>query len=248
MLLLYSSDSLKGHNQIRKAARDAAAGDFARAGRTAGAMGVNMVMASGVGYAVSSALVGLSGLLDDDEEEFDRMILNRHNMEREASKAKWRSANDVVGYGFGIMGWFAQSVVQLIRSTGEGWSTEVVDIASVTEINEFTEDVVRNVRKASEGELESGNVVDTLIDLGMLFGIPLAAPSRLLGQIGEAVEPPDTDEVLKILRKMDREDDARAKAGEPRLMTKDERRRLAVLERQRRIDLRNKRRAEATAR
>jgi hypothetical protein len=235
-LLMFSSDPLKAYNQLRHAIRDWKV-DPARAGRTAVAVTLNSGLSAGVGLAFSA---GLFSLFDDDDEwnEVDREIQRQMAMDREIHKAKRRLLEDAVTQSTGVIGWFVSSVFYSVDQIIAGGykSSDPVEIAALSEVSEIIEDMAGVVKQSmaerddewTEKTLDLS--VRVLNDAATLTGVPTEAPMRTIRKIREVAAGPNTEEILKELRRRKRD-------GEP--MTRAELNRLYWLEKQ--VDVNSKR-------
>tara|TARA_R100000458_G_C8248721_1_gene226078 strand:- start:75 stop:1406 length:1332 start_codon:yes stop_codon:yes gene_type:complete len=234
-LLMFSSDPMKAHNQMRRAWRERNMdGGRERAARTAAAVTLNSLWSVAVNPLFAALGTGVSaavGWLDDEDEEwsdFDQQVVNAATQDKEVARAAERLSSEFVSNSFGVIGWFASEVTfsaaQLIE--GRRPSTDVVEVPVLGEIN----NLVRSMFNAKYG--------DATMSAFTLAGIPIAGPVRTARKLFDADatltrgDPSglfdDRDYLVwTTLRAKQKED--------PRAMTIEERRRLVALDRKRKV-------------
>jgi hypothetical protein len=242
VLFPFSSDPLKGHNQLRRAIMS---GDPVQIGRTTAGIAGNMALAAAVNPLWALAGLAVANLFGGDEE--DEEIIRRMLMEREMKYSASGLAADAVSSVAGYSGIIASGLVEAAMSSPE-MADDVMEPLAIRMIGDAakqaagatqaTSTLMEYERKEREGTLTPteraripelrrnrargfADVTGTTLQLG---GIPVVSPIRTIVRTAEQVRPP-ASRLLTEYRKREREG----------TLTPAQRRRMAELERLERI-------------
>jgi len=206
VLFPFSSDPLKGHNQLRRAIMS---GDPAQIGRTTAGIAGNMALAAAVNPLWALAGLAVANLFGGDEE--DEEIIRRMLLEREMKYSASALAADAVSSVAGYSGIIASGLVEAAMSSPE-MADDVMEPLAIRMIGDAA-------KQAAAGRY--GEVTGTALQLG---GVPVVSPIRTIVRTAEQVRPP-ASRLLTEYRKRKREG----------TLTPAQRRRMAELERLERI-------------
>jgi hypothetical protein len=242
VLFPFSSDPLKGHNQLRRAIMS---GDPVQIGRTTAGIAGNMALAAAVNPLWALAGLAVANLFGGDEE--DEEIIRRMLLEREMKYSASGLAADAVSAVAGYSGIIASGLVEAAMSSPE-MADDVMEPLAIRMIGDAakqaagatqaTSTLMEYERKEREGTLTPteraripelrrnrargfADVTGTTLQLG---GIPVVSPIRTIVRTAEQVRPP-ASRLLTEYRKREREG----------TLTPAQRRRMAELERLERI-------------
>jgi hypothetical protein len=187
LMFPFSSDPLKGYNQLRRAF---ASGDASTIARTTGGVASNIALAAAVnpvwtatGLAIANAL-GAGG--DDEDEEMIRQMA----MERETSFLLARMAADASAVSFGYLGLVGGAIVDGV-SGGPQRADDVMEPLVVRFLGDTTQYIAR-------GDIPSGTATAL-----QLVGVPVVAPVSTVTSVIEKARPADR-KLLEYYRKLDK--------------------------------------------
>ena len=217
LMFPFSSDPLKGYNQIRRAA---ASGDPALIGRTAAGVAGNMALSAAVNPLWTAAGIAIANALGGGGDEEDEEMIKQMAMEQEFSYIAPRIASDAAAATFGYLGMLGGGIVD-----GALGSAERADDVMEPLVVRFFGDISQY---AAKGDLPS------LTSTGLqMAGVPVVAPVTTVTGVLKKAAPSDR-KLLEYYRKLD-------KAGQ---LNAAQRQRLNVLAARERIRLAQERRAK----
>lgn len=207
-LFPYSSDPLKGHNQLRRAFSSRDPEKIAKA--TAG-VGMNMLWSAAVNPAWAAAFAGLSALLggdDDEDEKAIAAILTEREMKRIVARISAETAAQALGYP----GTFANEVLNAALLGFSGAAEGVGEPLVIASMGELARSLVE------------GKFLEAATTAATMSGIPVAAPARAIaGALPSNVAP--EAKLLTYYRKLRKD----------RKLTPSQAQRLQVLEARNRL-------------
>jgi hypothetical protein len=220
LMFPFSSDPLKGYNQLRRAF---ASGDPEQIAKTTAAVGGNIAIAAAVNPLWTAAGIAIANALGGGGDEEDEEMIKRMAMEREMSYILPRVASDASAAAFGFLGMAAGSIVD-----GAVGSAERADDVLEPLVVRFLGDTAQYLAK---GEFPSAT--ESALQMA---GVPVVAPLASVTGVMEKAAPSDR-KLLEYYRKLD-------KAGQ---LSPKQRQRLNVLAARERIRLAQQRRERETA-
>jgi len=217
LMFPFSSDPLKGYNQIRRAA---ASGDPALIGRTAVGVAGNMALSAAVNPLWTAAGIAIANALGGGGDEEDEEMIKQMAMEQEFSYIAPRIASDAAAATFGYLGMLGGGIVD-----GALGSAERADDVMEPLVVRFFGDISQY---AAKGDLPSLSATGL-----QMAGVPVVAPTTTVTGVLKKAAPSDR-KLLEYYRKLD-------KAGQ---LNAAQRQRLNVLAARERIRLAQERRAK----
>lgn len=217
LMFPFSSDPLKGYNQIRRAA---ASGDPALIGRTAAGVAGNMALSAAVNPLWTAAGIAIANALGGGGDEEDEEMIKQMAMEQEFSYIAPRIASDAAAATFGYLGMLGGGIVD-----GALGSAERADDVMEPLVVRFFGDISQY---AAKGDLPSLSATGL-----QMAGVPVVAPVTTVTGVLKKAAPSDR-KLLEYYRKLD-------KAGQ---LNAAQRQRLNVLAARERIRLAQERRAK----
>jgi hypothetical protein len=215
LMFPFSSDPLKGYNQIRRAV---ASGDSALIAKTAVGVTSNMALSAAVNPLWTAAGIAIANALGGGGDEEDEEMIKQMAMEQEYSYIQPRLASDAAAAVFGYLGMLGGGIVD-----GALGSAERADDVMEPLVVRFFGDISQY---AAKGDLPS--LSSTAMQMA---GIPVVAPATTVTGVLKKAAPSDR-KLLEYYRKLGR-------AGE---LTAKQRQRLNVLAARERIRLAQERR------
>lgn len=212
LLFPYSSDPLKGHNQLRRAFASRDAEKIAKA--TAG-VGMNMLWSAAVNPAWAAAFAGIAFMLGGDDEEDEKAIaaiLTEREMKRVVARIGAETAAQALGYP----GTFANEILNAAILGFSGAAEGVGEPLVISSMGEISRSLVE------------GKALQAATTAATMAGIPVAAPTRAIvgGLPGVAVPE---EKLLTYYRKL-RDDRKLTPAQAKRLRVLETRSRLRKLQ------------------
>jgi len=184
LLFPFSSDPLKGWNQARRATLNPQ-----NAGRTAFAIGANMLW-SAAANPLSLGLAAIAtGLVASDDE--DDELLKRALMEKQAEGAMRRVANELVASVGGYAGIIAGDIYTAYRAMSDGYAPDqTIQLMPLQVANE----VIRSASMGDYGAMAG--------DLAMMAGIPVTMPIESISRdVEKTIATPDSIRKILLARK-----------------------------------------------
>ena len=215
LMFPFSSDPLKGYNQIRRAV---ASRDPALIAKTAAGVSSNIALAAAVNPLWTAAGIAIANALGGGGDEEDEDMIRRMAMEQEMGYLPSRVAGDAASAVFGYLGMAGGAIVD-----GAMGSPERADDVLEPLVIRFLGDTSKYL---AQGDLPS--LSETTLQLA---GVPVVAPVSTVTGVAAKAKPSDR-KLLEYYRKLD-------KAGE---LTPKQRQRLNVLAARERIRLAQERR------
>jgi hypothetical protein len=215
LMFPFSSDPLKGYNQIRRAV---ASRDPALIAKTAAGVSSNIALAAAVNPLWTAAGIAIANALGGGGDEEDEDMIRRMAMEQEMGYLPSRVAGDAASAVFGYLGMAGGAIVD-----GAIGSPERADDVLEPLVIRFLGDTSKYL---AQGDLPS--LSETTLQLA---GVPVVAPVSTVTGVAAKAKPSDR-KLLEYYRKLD-------KAGE---LTPKQRQRLNVLAARERIRLAQERR------
>jgi hypothetical protein len=217
LMFPFSSDPLKGYNQIRRAA---ASRDPALIAKTAAGVSANMALSAAVNPLWTAAGLAIANALGGGGDEEDEEMIRQMAMEQEFSYIAPRVAADAAAATFGYLGMLGGGIID-----GALGSAERADDVMEPLVVRFFGDISQY---AAKGDLPS------LTSTGLqMAGVPVVAPVSTVTGVMKKAAPSDR-KLLEYYRKLD-------KAGQ---LNRAQRQRLNVLAARERIRLAQERRAK----
>jgi len=184
LLFPFSSDPLKGWNQARRATLNPQ-----NAGRTAFAIGANMLWsaaANPLSLGLAAIATGLVASEDEDDE-----LLKRALMEKQREGAMRRIANELVASAGGYAGIIAGDIYTAYRAMSDGYAPDqTIQLMPLQVANE----VIRSASMGDYGAMAG--------DLAMMAGIPVTMPIESISRdVEKTIATPDSIRKILLARK-----------------------------------------------
>jgi len=178
----FSSDPLKGFNQLRRAIGSS---DYGDAAKTTAALAGNIALSAAVNPLWTAIAFGIATAMDggDDDDAIEEILVAR-----EGSGAVRRLASDAAGTAFGYVGLIASGVIDAAMAS----PLYAADTGEPLAIRAFGDLAVA---------MASGNFGDALATSMQMSGVPVVTPVQQVASTVSAVRP-DRRKLIAQYRKM----------------------------------------------
>ena len=186
LLFPFSSDPLKGYNQVQRAIMSK---DKKKIAKTVAGVGGNIVMASAVSPLVTGTALVVASMFDgeDDDEEVTRKYL----MEQELKYALMGAVGDVAAMGVGYTGLVADAIGSSVLGNPQ-MADDTLEPLAIRFYGETTKAIAM------------GNVGEAAAKMSQMAGVPVTAPIQSIAKTVKGVAPDDA-RLLDYYRALNKE-------------------------------------------
>lgn len=186
LLFPFSSDPLKGYNQVQRAIMSK---DKKKIAKTVAGVGGNIVMASAVSPLVTGTALVVASMFDgeDDDEEVTRKYL----MEQELKYALLGAVGDVAAMGVGYTGLVADAIGSSVLGNPQ-MADDTLEPLAIRFYGETTKAIAM------------GNVGEAAAKMSQMAGVPVTAPIQSIAKTVKGVAPDDA-RLLDYYRALNKE-------------------------------------------
>lgn len=186
LLFPFSSDPLKGYNQVQRAIMSK---DKKKIAKTVAGVGGNIVMASAVSPLVTGTALVVASMFDgeDDDEEVTRKYL----MEQELKYALLGAVGDVAAMGVGYTGLVADAIGSSVLGNPQ-MADDTLEPLAIRFYGETTKAIAM------------GNVGEAAAKVSQMAGVPVTAPIQSITKTVKGVAPDDA-RLLEYYRALNKE-------------------------------------------